>query len=347
VELAVTVALQAIDDALGGSAQQLPSKDMRRAVDGQIKFPASTRVASFFLLAYSLCDANWDFKSIPRGIRGKYGDKRLANELSERHLTLHDNITAFGENLGWKGNVANVSLAEAPRFKEFIAVLRTATPEDRHLALHYFASRFAESRRLQNPLPPLPDDTLSFARARVLFQSIAGIQSEGHIQQFLVAGLLRALRSRVGDSIKTHHPHAADKFDGTAGDIEEFRGSDLIAAYEVTVRSDWKNRLQVFRRKMADFGLKKYWIIASDVYDDAELSDPADMLAFLEPAHADIAVVDLGAFIDVFLAELSSAELRHVVNDIYADLVNPKLSGRQDFIDAYGEAVGEWLDSVG
>lgn len=347
VEAAVTMAIEAIDDALGGvSPARLPPSGLRNAIDQQIAMRASVRVASLFLLSYSICDNKWDLDHIPTGVRGKYGDKRLAAYLSERDLTLHDNITAFGENLGWKGNVQEFRLSTDKRFVDFMSAIRGCATEDRSVGVGYFAARFAESHRVQHPLPPLPKNLLTFARARVLFGDLIELQSEGHIQQFVVAGLLRAHRRRFGHIVRTHHPHASDKFDGAAGDVEEFREGALVAAYEVTVRDDWKNRLPDFRRKMQDYGLQKYWIIASKVYTDAALSSPAEMLEFLDSAKADLAIVDINAFVDVFLAELSEDELRDVVNEVHADLQDPSLSNRQDFIDAFRLVIGSWLDAV-
>lgn len=346
VENAVSKALAAIDDALAGVVSNLPTPALRKAVDDQIKSRASVRAASFFLLTYSTCDLSWDCDRIPTGVRGKHGDKRLASAMSELGLTLHDNITAFGENLGWKGNVTQFRLVTDKRFKDFAQVLKSARATDREAGIKYFAGRFAASRRLQEPLPALPPEVLSFARARMLFQSLIKIPSAGHIQQFVVAGLLRAYRRRFGHIIKTHHPHASDTFDGTSGDVEEFSDGKLVAAYEITDRDDWKNRLQDFRQKMAQHGLRKYCIIASKIYDDAELVDPVRMLAFLQRAEADLAVVEIKAFVDVFVAELTADELRAVINEVYADLTNPTLSNRQDFIDAYSSTVGEWLDFV-
>ncbi len=56
----------------------------------------------------------WDLKSVPIGIRGQYGDKRLAMGLALRHVTFHKNITAFGENLGWKEAVRQFDLSLDP-----------------------------------------------------------------------------------------------------------------------------------------------------------------------------------------------------------------------------------------
>jgi len=347
VEEAVDLAIRAIGEALSEQDPRLPAPALRRAIDGQIEKSASVRVASLFLLAYSLSDPSWDGEHIPTGVRGKFGDKRLAAFLSESDLTLHSNITAFGENLGWKGNVQQFRLSTDSRFTEYAMVLKGSPPDELHDGLAYFAGRFAASRQVLQPLPPLPPDLLTFAKARVLFQDLVGTPSEGHIQQFLIAGLLRSHRRRIGNEIKTHHPHAADTFDRTAGDIEEFQRGELVAAYEVTVRDDWKNRIPDFRKKMEDYGLSKYWLIAGRVYSDADLADPTMMLTFLKNSNADLAVVDIKAFVDVFVAELTATELRTVVNEVYADLINPVLSRRQQFIDLYTTKVGRWLDSQG
>jgi hypothetical protein len=140
--------------------------------------------------------------------------------------------------------------------------------------------------------------------------------------------------------------HASDKFDATAGDIEELRDGELIRAYEVTVRPDWKNRLSDFRAKMDGSGLTKYTIIASDVSSDEDLAAPAQMLKFLEPYGRDIAVIDIYDFMNVFAAELSSKELREAVNASYQLLVEPKLCGRPDILTKYRVIVSEWLDAA-
>jgi len=232
------------------------------------------------------------------------------------------------------------------RFKDFIKEVQRADEMQRRAALSYFAGKFADSIRVQQPLPKLAPDVFTFAKARTLLADLSARPTQGHIQQFIVAALLQAHRSRFGHEIRTHHPHASDAYDAAAGDVEEFRGTYLVAAYEVTVRDDWKNRLQDFRHKMITHRLDKYWIIASDVYGDEDLDDPSRMLAFLGPTEADLAVVDLRAFIDVFVAELSANDLRGVVNRVYEDLTNPKLSNRPDFIDDYRRHVGAWLDSL-
>ncbi|MFK3777914.1 hypothetical protein [Agrobacterium sp. NPDC089420] len=251
VERAVDEALARIDSFIEGlKLQALPPAAARASMDGQLGHGSnSVRLASLFFAFYSTVDPEWDCNSIPTGLRGQYGDKRLATQLGLRDITLHNAITAFGENLGWKGNVANSRLQNDARFDAFSRVLGRLGAPGRMACANYMAARFAESRKVIPPLPPVADDILTYARARSLFYSLIDIPSEGNIQQFLVAALLFVHRQRYGYEIKTHHVHASDRFDTTAGDIEEMLNGDLVRAYEVTVRPDWKNRVGDFRKK--------------------------------------------------------------------------------------------------
>lgn len=348
VESTVDRILARIDAFIEGEKLAgLPSPQARAAMDAQLGHSSnSVRLASLFLVFYSTVDTAWNCNSIPTGIRGQWGDKRLANELSLRNITLHNAITAFGENLGWKGNVTAARLQGDNRFDGFSRALASIPPADRVLAADYIAARFAESRRVLAPLPPVGDDVLTFARARLLFYNLIAIPSEGNIQQFLVAAMLHVHRARYGYEIRTHHVHASDKFDTTAGDIEEFHDGDLLRAYEVTVRPDWKNRVTDFRAKMDSAGLKKYTIIASNVNTDEELAEPASMIRFLQPYGRDIAVVDIRDFIEVFAMELSADELRRAVNQAYSYLAAPTLCGRADIIERFSDCVDKWLDQA-
>jgi len=186
-------------------------------------------------------------------------------------------------------------------------------------------------------------DVLTFVRAKVLFYALLAVRSEGHVQQFLIAALLHEYRRRHSIEIRTHHPHAADKFDDTAGDIEEFRDGELTRAYEVTVRDDWKNRITNFQRKMDRFRLRKYVIIASGINADEEWSVPATMALNLEKHGRDIAVVDINDVVNFLAAELTAMELQAAVNKAYEFLAAKKLSGREDFKQAYREIVSAWL----
>ena len=349
VEQAVRAALNAIDEFILGHTCRLPRTQVKRQIDELLATQSnSVKVASLHLAFYALEDDRWDVNSVPTGIRGKYGDKLLAAQLSSRHLTLHNNITAFGENLGWKGNVSNVVLDRDPRFTTFARLLRGSSLAERQLVARYLAWRFADSRSVPKALPPVGADVLTFARAKELFHTLLDTPSEGIIPQFLLAALLFVLRRRHSNRIETHHPHAADKYDRCAGDIEEF-GPDgqLKIAYEVTMRPDWKNRLPDFRDKMDAFDLVKYVIIAGGVNKDHDLAVPARLVAFLEPLGRDLAVVDILDFVHFMAAELSARELREAINKSYDYLAQPKLCGRSDVMAKYREVVENWLDEAG
>ena len=345
VEDAVKLALERIDKFIGGDTVQLPDAAARRVADAQLQHrSASVRVASMFFAFYSLFDTSWDCNALPVGYRGEYGDKLLADQLSQRHVTLHNNITAFGENLGWKGDKTSFRLFNDERFQTFVQFLANCKSAMRRRTADYMAARFAESRQELKPLPAVGDDVLTYAKAKLLFHRLIETPSEGHIPQFVIAALLAVHRKRYGITIRTHHPHAADKYDETAGDIEELHDGTLLKAYEVTVRPDWKNRVSVFKDKVDRFNLSKYIIIAANVNVDDELAQPANLITFLKPYGRDIAVLDIKDVCHVMAAELSAVELRGAVNQAYDFISQPKLCGRPDVQAAYQKVVDEWLD---
>lgn len=347
VEKATRNAIHAIDEFISGKNITLPSGEYRQACDELLeKQKSSAKAAALFLVFYWLQCPEWDRESIPTGIRGKYGDKLLSEELSKRNITLHGETKAFGENMGWKGDVNRRKLSEDRRLGDFLTKISTATPDQREKISEYLAHRFAESKREAKPLPPVGSDVLTFARAKVLFHKLIEIKSEGHIQQFTIAALLHEFRKRHGIEIRTHHPHAADKFDATAGDIEEIHNGNVRMGYEVTVRDDWKNRMSGFQDKMDKFGLTKYVIIASDINKDKEWSIPAQMALNLEPYGRDIAIIDIKDTINFLAAELSSTELRDAINKAFEYLSDRKLSGRDEFKTEYRKTVSEWLDEA-
>jgi len=97
---------------------------------------------------------------------------------------------------------------------------------------------------------------------------------------------------------------------------------------------------------MDRFHLGKYVIFAANVNNDPELAEPARMALKLEPYGRDIAVVDIRDAVNYLTAELSAEELREAVNETYNLLSNPRLSGREDYKDAYRSVVNEWLDTA-
>jgi len=347
VQEAVDLLIEYVDKLSEGEALGSPTpRALKQIFDGHIDgHGGSVILACAFLAAYSLTDLNWDFNSVPTGTRGKYGDKRLAGELTFRHVTLHNSITAFGENLGWKGNVRSFQLSSDSRFSAFISKIKALSIEERQSIVRHIAWRLHESRVIPKALPKLPSSYLSYARSLVLCETLLAVPSEGHIQQFLVAAFLEIHRRRLGNRVVTHHPHASDKFDRTTGDIVEFRNDELVAAYEVTVLDDWKNRLADFGSKVADARLPKYIIFASNVRSDPELFPAVNLVTFVERLHFDLAIVDLSDFFSVFCAELQREEIEQVINRAFELLSDPRLCGRADLITKFRDVTDQWLES--
>jgi hypothetical protein len=347
VETAVDLIVELLDRLSAGDVLGDPAPaHLKDIFDAHVKVQGgSVKLACVFLTAYSLKDKKWKMRSVPTGIRGKYGDKKLANALTLRHVTFHNSITAFGENLGWKGNVQKFELKKDERFWPFLSQLVALSVEERTALLNHVVWRLHSSRLVPEAMPPLPNSYLSYARSLRLCDELLAIPSEGHIPQFLVAAFLKVHRARLGNKIVTHHPHAADTYNNTCGDIEEFKDSELVAAYEVTVRPDWKNRLADFGKKLSASKLPKYVIFASGVRSDPELFPASHLVTFVESLPFDLAVVDISDFFSVFCAELSREEIARAINQAYKFLCEPHLCGRADFQAAYKTTTDRWLET--
>lgn len=345
IETAVDVILNRLDSLIDGAPIEavVPAKIGQLFDSTILSAKGSVRLAMVFFIAYSLTSEDWDFSSIPVGIRGAYGDKKLAAGLTTRHVTYHMAVTAFGENLGWKGNVRNVNLKSDPRFASFVSQLATMSSDDRKHFFDQAVWRLFESRAIPKAMPPLPKNYMTYARSLALCEDLLALKSEGHVQQFLVAAFLTIHRGRFGNSVKTHHPHASDTFDRTCGDIEEFRDGNLISAYEVTVRDDWKNRLPDFREKMLKGKLTKYVIFASGVHSDARLSSAKQLIEFTKGVEFDLAIVDIRDFFCVFCAELTKDEIASAINLTYEFLLRPDLCGKSLVQTQFQNVVEVWM----
>jgi hypothetical protein len=100
VERAVSQAIARIDYFLSDGELSLPEAKYRRACEDLLeKQSPSAKVAAMFFIFYWLEDKSWDRDRLPAGVRGQYGDKRLSEALSRHHITLHENIISFAENL--------------------------------------------------------------------------------------------------------------------------------------------------------------------------------------------------------------------------------------------------------
>lgn len=237
-----------------------------------------------------------------------------------------------------------MSVEESALIQTFPKKLSELSEPAKRELLNHIVWQLHASRVFPQALPPLPPSDLTYARSLSLCESLIAIPSEGHIQQFLVAAFLEVHRKRFGHRVSTHHPHASDKFDGTKGDIEEFRDYELVAAYEVTMRNDWKNRLADFGKKVREAKLPKYIIIASDVRNDPELSPATRLVEFSKRLTFDLAVIDIHDFFSVFCAELYRDEISSAFNRTYQLFSDPRLSGREDILAKYREAASGWIE---
>lgn len=348
IETAVDKILDQLDKLIEGeSLSAVVPQKIARLFDATIQ-PAkgSVRLAMAFFISYSLTCKDWDFASIPVGIRGTYGDKKLAAGLTSRHVTYHMAVTAFGENLGWKGNVRNFDLKGDPRFANFVSELVAMSSDDKAHLFNHAIWRMFESRAIPKAMPPLPKNYMTYARSLALCEDLLALKTEGHVQQFLVAAFLTIHRGRFGNTVKTHHPHASDTFDGTSGDIEEFRDGSLVAAYEVTVRDDWKNRLPDFHAKMVKGRLTKYVIFASGVHSDARLASAKKLIEFTRGIEFDLAIVDIRDFFCVFCAELTKDEIAMAINLAYEFLLRPDLCGKSLVQNQFQNVVDIWMGAA-
>jgi len=341
---AVDNALSDIDDFNTKSKTLVPPSKLSIEICNRIaEKPNGTRIACLLFAYYSIEDMDYEFDLLPAGTRGVRGDKKLCTGL--KRLKTDWRMTAAFEAVGTKSNVKNIKLTDMPKFSEFLAHIKSLNKSERVKLAEYLSWKASQTIKLDSNIPPLDAKFLTYYKAQDIFYKMISTKSGGYIQQFMVAALLKHHRARYGNIITTHNPNAADKYDGTAGDIEEFRAENLVSAYEVTVRPDWKSRIYDFTDKMERHNLSRYVIIASNIRDDEVWGKPATSIIELNSYSKDIAVIDILDFVNVFLAELNNNEITEVLKTIDTYLKSPKLSNNTKYIKMYHEIVEKWLES--
>jgi hypothetical protein len=298
--------------------------------------PASDKPALLFLLAYKTLNPSHNLSSIPIGWRP--ADKMLCAALTNERYTLHSNITAFGENMGTKGQAGGYDLFTRQRTGQVLKYI-TEKPHQLGPALDYIAYRFKRSYREPVTIERLPADALTFTRANKKAQRLLSAVTGGHFPQFLVASLLQALHDQWGNgfSVITHHPHGSDISDKTAGDVELYDEDDnLVDAYEVTVRPDWKNRRPDLIKKIRKFGLTQYHILCI-TERDPQLTDPELLDTYISQLDQDISVVDIRAFVSVTLMALTRESRVRSFEILEEYVKDPKLCGVPEYVDLLKE----------
>lgn len=289
----------------------------------------SDKVALLFLLAYKRLVPAHDLQWLPKGWRP--ADKQLAEGLTVRHITLHGRITSPGENMGSKGQASAFNLFGRRYLGDALQHFQ-AHPEQVHAGLHYVAKRFQNSYVAPIEIEVPPPGSLVYARAYDLCCELLRADSGGHYPQFLVASLLKELHEQWGTrcEITTQHPNAADKSSKTAGDIEVRSDTgDLLEAFEVTMRPDWKNRRADFVKKMDEYGLDKYTILCP-TREDPDVGTPGALAAYMDDVPRDIAVVDIGGFISVTVQSLNRENRERVLEHLVEYVQDPAYCGIPD-----------------
>ncbi len=329
---AVAKALAAID-GIGSRSTTLPPR-LAQAVDQVLdaKGSASNKAALLFLVAYKVVDPAWSLRRVPTGWRPC--DKHLCAGLTERGLTLHANIVAYGENMGIKGAADRYDLFDRPKLGDALKAIEGAAGSAAQV-LSYVAARFKQSYRAMPKAQDLDDAALTFTRSLKVAHAVLAEETNGHFPQLLVAALrhVMAARDGTGRTIRTHHPNASDSSDKVAGDVEELDPSGkVVEAFEVTVRPDWKNRKPDLKKKLQAFGLDRYHVLC--VKDgDPQLDDPEELYDYMLPLGIDVSVVDLRAFVEVCLMELSRDQRRLVFEKLFEYVRDPDLCAVPDYVD--------------
>jgi hypothetical protein len=221
-------------------------------------------------------------------------------------LTLHERVTAPGQNIGAKGQQEAFDLFGRPRVGEILRYL-ASHPDEVSPALDYLAWRFKRSYEASVAPPSLADIVFNFVHCVKLSEQLIAEVSGGHFPQLLIAALLKALHEQnwTGLSVSTHHAHASDYYTGTAGDIDITDDSGtIVEAFEVTARPDWKNRTPDFPKKMQRHNLSRFTILCLK-NNDPELNSPEALEAYVSPLGYDVAVVDIKSFAEALFALLT------------------------------------------
>lgn len=323
---AIDLAIDAIKQACAETASEC-NEILRSKIDFLLNHKTnSDKPALLFLLAYQKVRPSWDMRRVPPSWRP--GDKKLCTELTEMSLTLHGNITSYGENMGIKGDASGYDFFE--RRPNLGAVLREVddNPSSLDGGLAYLAYRFKKSyKKLEIHLEENSSGFV-FCNMMKLIDDLLRVPSNGHFPQFLIASLLEALyeQLRVDYRVITHHPNASDKSDNCAGDVEVFSDGNLNEAYEVTVRPDWANRTQDLLKKMAKFQLKQYTVLCV-ARDNIDLTSTDGQKKLFGKLGQDIAVVDLHSFCYTLNGMLSLRGRQRCTEILREYLLNKKLCG--------------------
>lgn len=335
---AVENLLAKIDAVSAEDAQPELSSDLKPLLDAILNRPraASDKVVLLFMLGVKAARPNWHLSRLPQGWRPH--DEVLSAGLSSKHLTLHENVTAPGQNIGAKGQQETFDLFGRPRLGDALRFLEEH-PEQVAAALDYAVWRFQRSYRAAVAPPSLGDITFSFHRCLEICERLLAEVSGGQFAQLLVTALLRAFHEQHGTGLQvtTHHTYASDFYKGSAGDIDVADAAgQILDAFEVTGRPDWKNRMPDFPKKMERHNLSKFTILCPKS-DDPDLNTPEALKAYVSPLGYDVAIVDTESFLETMFALLNHESRVKTFTYFLEYISDPYLCGNPSLIERAGQ----------
>lgn len=315
------------EDGLTQASRGLPAAAPRPELDALVAKLASplrqvggSRASAAAEVAYVLCAMAVLSNRVPKLDSRLPGDRAASEALSK--LLLRRNIPATLGALqsntyrgGYRARQArDTSLADFVEWAE----RQDRTVEDFHALFERLGAEFASHASAAPALPLLFSGHFTFARTRILIERLLAHNSGGAYEQYLVAGLLtqeyqaNGLRWSVG----TKRVGASDAVSNSVGDVQVRHRQRLQHAIEVSA-SGWRGKVSQAITSTRESGLAQATVVA----DAADLSGEALEVATGADRGVDVAVVDLGSYLDFVSARLRPDQRAEAVRLVYGYLV--------------------------
>ena len=205
--------------------------------------------------------------------------------------------------------------------RAFLVWLGSASLGDIKEMFWGLARAFAAHELAFAELPALDTGRFSFVAMRQLIERLRSKGSGGAYEQYLVAALLHEEFALVHPTwrVQTKSVGAADTSARATGDVEVRHRQALVHAIEVSA-SQWQHKLAQAAQTSRRTRTNQVTVLApaSDLSADALAGALA---AAGVPAGVDVAVVDLGSFLDAVSSRLPALGRASAVRRLHQDLV--------------------------
>lgn len=201
------------------------------------------------------------------------------------------------------------------------------------------AGAFAELELAFAELPALDVDAFSFVAMKALIERLRAKPSGGAFEQYLVAALLSEEFALIHPSwrVQTKPVGASDASSGMAGDVEVRHRQRLEYAVEVSANS-WKDKVAQAGQTGRRTSNAQVTVLAPAAGLHSEQLAEALGTAGV-PAGVDVAVVDLGSFLDTTSSRLKPVSRAAAVRLVHRHLVTWGRT-RPDLVAHLVESVG-------